>query len=281
MSRISVYTTTTNAIKNEYFVMEGIKSALLFADEVVVVDGGSSDNTIEQIRNINDSRIKIYTNKWLHSLGKCMTGINKSLALGYCTGDWCILMDSDEVYHEDDAEAIKRLPDVVGDDIIGIEFNTIHFYKDYKHVLNGCPDWKDLYNHKVYMVRNGLCIHHGAINTEPDGHVDLHGRPIDMSNVVLAKIRVFHYGHARSKEAYVKKLNHIEGRHSGWEWKPMNAKDFEWVSDDKLLSYNESHPSVMNDRIGAGSDHDRVMELYNYTEGESDAEKGIQENTQA
>ena len=204
MSKISVYTMTTDAIKNEYFAVEGIMSALLFADEVVVLDGGSNDNTIKQIYKINDPRIKIYTNKWLHSLGKSMTGINKSLALGYCTGDWCVLMDSDEVYHEEDAQAIKRLPDVVAGNINAIEFNTLHFYKDYFHILNGCPDWKDLYTHKVYMVRNGLCIHHGSVNTEPDAHVDLDGKPLNTKNTILTNIRVFHYGHARSKEAYVR-----------------------------------------------------------------------------
>jgi glycosyltransferase involved in cell wall biosynthesis len=198
-----------------------------------------------------------------------MTGINKSLALGYCTGDWCVLMDSDEVYHEEDAEAIRRLPDVVSSDIVGIEFNTLHFYKDYFHLMNGCPDWKDLYNHKVYMVRNGLCIHHGAVNTEPDAHVDLHGKPIDPSKTMLAKIRVFHYGHARSREAYVKKLNHIEGRHSGWKWKPKTVDDFEWISDNKLVDFKGNHPLVMRERLSAGQDHCEIMKLYNYIEGAS------------
>ena len=275
MSKISVYTMTTDAIKNEYFVVEGIKSALLFADEVVVVDGGSTDNTIEQIDKIGDPRIKIYTNKWLHSLGKSMTGINKSLALGYCTGDWCILMDSDEVYHEEDIEAIKKMPDVVASDIIGIEFNTLHFYKDYWHIMNGCPDWKDLYTHKVYMVRNGMCIHHGAVNTEPDAHVDLHGRPLDPEKIIMTNIKVFHYGHARSKEAYVRKINHIEGRHSGWKWKPVSADDFEWLPDYKLSDFSGTHPAVMNKRIEAGQDHKKIMELYNYIEGEADANEGV------
>lgn len=275
MTKISAYTMTTDAIKNEYFSVEGIKSALLFADEVVVLDGGSTDNTIEQIEQIGDPRIKIYTNKWLHSLGKSMTGINKSLSLGYCTGDWCILMDSDEVYHEEDVEAIKRLPNVVSSDIVGIEFNTLHFYKDYWHMMNGCPDWKDLYTHKVYMVRNGKCIHHGAVNTEPDAHVDLHGRPLDPEKTIMTNVKVYHYGHARSKEAYIRKLNHIEGRHSGWKWKPVKADSFEWLPDDKLTKFDGTHPAVMKDRIIAGQDREKVMELYDYIEGDADANEGV------
>jgi len=275
MAKISVYTMTTDAIKNEYFSVEGIKSALLFADEVIVLDGGSTDNTIERIEKIDDPRIKIYTNKWLHSLGKSMTGINKSLSLGYCTGDWCILMDSDEVYHEKDVEAIKRLPNVVASDILGIEFNTTHFYKDYQHIMNGCPDWKDLYNNKVYMVRNGMCIHHGAVNTEPDAHIDLHGRPLDPNKTIMTNVQVFHYGHARSKEAYVRKTNHIEGRHSGWKHEPIKASTFEYLPDSKLRDFEGTHPAVMKERIAAGQDRDKIMKLYDYDEGDTDARTSI------
>jgi len=262
---ISVYTTVTDAIANEYFVIEGIKSALKFADEVVVVDGESSDNTIEQINKIGDPRIKIYINKWLHSLGKSMTGINKSMALGYCTGDWCILMDSDEVFHEEDANEIKDAAIHVDSDTIAIEFNVIHFYKDYGHTINNVPDWVDLYNKKVYMVRNHLCIHHGAIGTEPDGHVNLHGQPLPGDKMIhVPCVNVYHYGHARTKESYVRKFNHIEGRHKGWQnFKPLTVEEFEWMPEWKLNKFEGTHPEAMSARIAVGLDsYTEIMKLY-------------------
>ena len=275
MAKISVYTAVTDAIKNEYFSVEGIKSALLFADEVVVLDGGSTDNTIEQIESIGDPRIKVYTNKWLHSLGKGMYAIQKSLALGYCTGDWCVLMDSDEVYHEKDVEAIKRLPLVVADNIVAIEFNTLHFYKDYQYLLNGCPDWKDLYTHKMYMVRNGLKIHHGAVGYDPDNHVDNDGQPIPPEKRILVDVCVYHYGHVRSPEYYVAKYNKIERTFHGDKHKDRTIDNFEWVPDYKLTDFRGTHPAVMKDRIGVGLDHSKITELYNYHEGDADANEGV------
>jgi len=117
------------------------------------------------------------------------------------------------------------------------------------------------------MVRNGMCIHHGAVNTEPDAHVDLHGTPLDPSKTILTNVKVFHYGHSRSKEAYVRKLNHIEGRHSGWKWKPLEPKDFEWLPDNKLQDFSGTHPAVMKDRLEAGQDREKIMKLFNYNEG--------------
>jgi len=261
MPSISVYTTCTNAIKDEFFLIEGIKSALLFADEIIVMDGGSEDGTLEKIREIKNSRIKIYANEWLNSLGKSMYAINKALSLGRCTSDWCILMDSDEVFHEEDAERIKKISSSVSDNIIAVEFNTLHFYKDYEHLMNDCPQWKDLYTHKIYMVRNNLCMHHGAVGMEADAHVDLHGRAVPEDKRLLTNVRVFHYGHVRTKESYVKKKNLIEGRHDGWNWKNQTVDDFEW-KDFKLRKYKGTHPLVMKNRIAAGMDYEKIREIY-------------------
>ena len=275
MAKISVYTMTTNSISNEFTTIEGIKSALLFADEVVVLDGGSSDNTLDKVREIGDTRIKIYQNKWLHSLGKAMYAIQKSLALGYCTGDWCVLMDADEVYHEKDAEAIRRLPDVVASNVVAIKFNTLHFYKDFDHILNGCPDWKDLYTEKIYMVKNDWGIHHGAVGYDPDMHVDNHGQPIPEEDTVFVNVKVFHYGHVRTKEVYVDKYNRIERAFHGKEYKDIGPQELEMLEEQKLTKYKGTHPKVMDDRIATGLDHERIMKLYDYDEGDIDARAGI------
>jgi len=264
MSTISVYTYCTNAIRDEFFIIEGIKSALLFADEVIVIDGESKDNTINRIKKINSNRIKIYTNKWLDSLGKSMGALNRSISIGSCTSDWCILMDADEVFHEEDIARIKKIPESVSDNIVAVEFNALHFYKDYKHVINGCPDWKDLYDHKIYMVRNGLSIHHGSIGMEPDGHVDINGQPIPHERRLLSNIRMFHFGHARTKEAYIRKCNRINGRHKGWRnYTPLNEDTFEWIPEWKLRKYTGTLPLVMKERISVGLDsHKKIVELY-------------------
>ena len=263
MGSISVYTTTTNAIRDEFFIVEGIKSALLFADEVVVMDGGSTDNTLQKIHEIDDSRIHIYTNEWLTSIGTGMDSINRSLAIGRCTSDWCILMDSDEVFHEDYAPITKKLPDSVTDNIVGIEFNTLHFYRDYTHLLNGCRSWKDLYTHKVYMVRNGIGIHHGNIGHEPDAHVDSAGLPLDSSKTFMASIPVFHYGHVRTLDSYMRKTNKLRKRFLGPNSPDITPQEVKWIHPNELVSFSGTHPKVMEQRIALGTDsYSKIVEFY-------------------
>jgi glycosyltransferase involved in cell wall biosynthesis len=266
VSSISVYTATSNAIENEYCIEEGIKSALLFADEVVVVDSGSTDGTLELIKSIGDSRIKIYHNDWLDRIGRGMYASQKNMSLGRCTSEWCVLMDSDEVYHEEDAERIKRTADSMSDNVVAVKFNTLHFYRDYDHIMNGCGMWKDLYDNKVYMVKNGLSIHHGAIGYDPDGHVMNDCMPIPQDKTFHSKVFVYHYGHARTRRCYINKQNKIDMRYnpSGvLAFKPVPEDKFEFVPSWKLTKFTGTHPAVMGRRIEAGTeDHDKIVSVY-------------------
>jgi len=266
MSSISVYTATSNAIENEYCVVEGIKSALHFADEVIVVDSYSTDGTVDQIKKIDDPRIKIYYNDWLDSIGRGMYASQKNMSLGRCTKDWCILMDSDEVFHEQDSHMIKHIAEEIDPSYVAVRFNTIHFYGGYTHIMNGCGVWKDLYEGKVYMVRNGLSIHHGAIGSDPDGHVMNDCMPIPQNKTLSSFVNVYHYGHARSKQCYINKQNTIDKRYnpSGVNsFNPVPESSFKFVPEWKLTKFSGTHPSVMKNRVSVGiEDHSKIMRLY-------------------
>lgn len=246
MSTISVYTTTFNALREEYCVIEGIKSALDFADEVIVLDSHSTDGTVNAIKSIGDGRIKIFDIDWLSSIGWAMYKIAKSMAIGRCTSDWCVLMDADEVFHEDDRFEILSLANNAPENIHAIRFNTLHFYKDYNHILNGCSKWKDLYTSKTYMVRNGLGIHHGNSGMDIDAHLDRYGMPLKESSILSSNIDVYHYGHVRSDSAYLEKQNRM---HSYYEGKPVCNESISWIDSGELKIFNGTHPVYMNDRI--------------------------------
>lgn len=247
MSTISAYTTVTNAIKNEYPIEESLRSVLMFADEVMVVDGGSNDGTLELIASINDSRIKVYHTEWLDTIGNGIYGITRSMGIGRCTSDWCVLFDADEVYHENDIEKIKRIPLHMGEEIMAVKFNVLHFYQDYNHILNGYAEWKDLYTNKIYMVRNHMGIHHGNINGDPDNFLQCNGQPIPDSWTVLLDIIVYHYGHVKSPNVWLEKKNRMHK-----QWHPYHVLDFKDpypIPLESLKVFEGKHPGVMKNRM--------------------------------
>lgn len=77
-----------------------IKSLKQFADEIVVVDGNSTDGTGEIARKLGA--------KVIGTTNKQMFHINKNVAIENCTGDWIFLIDADERVTPELAQEIKK-----------------------------------------------------------------------------------------------------------------------------------------------------------------------------
>jgi hypothetical protein len=167
------------------------------------------------------------------------------------------------VFHEQDAYRIKRSVEYVGKNICAIKFNTIHFYGDYDHVLNGCGAWKDLYENKIYMIRNGLGIHHGSIGGDSDAHVLNDCSPIPQPRTVHMLITMYHYGHVRSAERYERKQNLIERRHCVNGPSSYIDVNVNMIDKSVLSKFAGTHPAVMGGRVSVGtSDHAKIVDLY-------------------
>lgn len=110
---ISGYTTTLNCIDQKYPFESTIKSMLGFCNQVVIVDGGSTDGTIDILNKIakDDSRVIVHVQNrdWDSNRFAVFDGLQKALARAMCTSDFCWQQDSDEIVHERDFEKIKNL----------------------------------------------------------------------------------------------------------------------------------------------------------------------------
>lgn len=84
MSQLSVIIITKNAAKH---MLECLNS-VAFADDIIVFDGGSQDNTVNICRQFTD-KIVIDTD-WQGF------GIQKNQALAQATGEWVLSIDADE-----------------------------------------------------------------------------------------------------------------------------------------------------------------------------------------
>lgn len=82
---ISIALATFNEEKNIAKCLTSLKD---LASEIVVIDGSSSDKTVEIAKK--------YGAKTIVTTNKKMFHINKNLAISNCQGDWILLMDADE-----------------------------------------------------------------------------------------------------------------------------------------------------------------------------------------
>jgi glycosyltransferase involved in cell wall biosynthesis len=110
---ISGYTTTLNCVRQGYPFEQSIKSMLEFCDEVCIVDGGSTDGTLDRLNNLAQGdprvKVKVIVRDWTHPRFAVFDGMQKAEARAMCTKEFCWQMDSDEIVHEDDAKRIGDL----------------------------------------------------------------------------------------------------------------------------------------------------------------------------
>lgn len=85
------------AVRNEEkTIIKSLRSVYDFADEIVIVDGSSTDKTVEIIKQFDkDKKIKIFIEPHEPMFHK-----NKQKAIERCTGDWILQLDADEIVTE-------------------------------------------------------------------------------------------------------------------------------------------------------------------------------------
>lgn len=112
---ISAYTTTYNCIKNGYPIFDAIRS-FSWADEIVAVDGGSTDGTIEELEKLKAEipQLKVYEIgiDW-DSPGK--DGQQKAMAKAMCASRVFVQFDADEICLGDPKKWKKMAKDLFGD----------------------------------------------------------------------------------------------------------------------------------------------------------------------
>jgi len=95
---LSVVLATYNEEKNLSSCLDSVKDLV---DEIVIVDGSSSDKTVEIAKKYN-AIVKITTNK-------SNFHINKQMAIDMATKDWTLQLDGDEHISKEQKEEIKEI----------------------------------------------------------------------------------------------------------------------------------------------------------------------------
>lgn len=140
----------------ERFIIEQISSILKqinLDDELIISDDGSTDNTVNLIRDINDSRVKLFDDKVFRDPIK-----NFQNALQKCKGRYIFLSDQDDVWLDDKYQSmldkLQSYDLVISDSyIVDEDLNVVH-PSFFKYFNSGKGIFKNVWKSSYY----GSCM---------------------------------------------------------------------------------------------------------------------------
>ncbi|NCG30076.1 MAG: hypothetical protein GWP27_06355 [Bacteroidetes bacterium] len=254
---ISGFSMCRNADLLYYPIKESILSALPIVDEFVVAvgKGKEEDNTLQLLESIDSDKLRIVHTKW--DLNKYPDGTvhaqQPDFAKSFCSGDWLLYLQADEILHEDDHKNIldssKRFN---GDQKVeALVFDYLHFWGDYTHLVNS-HGW---YPREIRMVKNQKNIHSWESAQSFRYISDFDGvsyrRKTGSRKLFAAHCdaRIFHYGWVRPPKLVTEKMLALDEIHS--HPKPRFSGDFQFGNMSNLDTFDGSHPEVMEKRIAS------------------------------
>lgn len=104
----SLFTYTYNVLSQGYPILECISQLLQIVQEVVIVDCGSNDGTLELIKSLNNPNIKLHHDTWIDGLGGRNHRKTGGLCHQYCSGETIIFVEADEIWEDKLVQSIKQ-----------------------------------------------------------------------------------------------------------------------------------------------------------------------------
>jgi glycosyltransferase involved in cell wall biosynthesis len=180
--RLSIYTCVRNGIHFDFHVAAMLRHHLPFADEIIVNEGMSTDETYERILEIGSSKIKVFRSEWGQPNDFGWFCGFKDAARRACTGDWCINLDCDEFIPEWEFDTIRRAMEVEREPILPL--GLVNFYGNYRVYHRrpesvGWPAWKAILHQNrpdIQVVGDGSNVSLAGVPARParENVCDLH-----------------------------------------------------------------------------------------------------------
>lgn len=165
---ISVIIPTYNSSSYIKRTLDSVLSQNILPDEIVVVDDGSSDNTVERIEEYKMKNKDVLENIRVIRQNNMGAGAARNRAIKEASGEWIAFLDSDDIWMQGKMEAVRTAMEAHPD-------ATIIAHDEY------AVDEKDLDSHR-------LCSLHEVYDESKDLFIQLYeGNFFSTSCMVIKK----------------------------------------------------------------------------------------------
>lgn len=162
-------------VKNEEKYIEMcLKNALKVVDEIIIVDTGSTDNTLNIIKKFED-KVNLYQYKWENDFAKA-----RNISLEKATGDWILVLDADEKLICDVDKFRKQLEDTEYEGFMLPLYNIMN-----KNLIVYSAVYCKLFRNKGYRYKGTI---HEHVNVDSNKVVEFD----------LNICKIFHYGYMKN-----------------------------------------------------------------------------------
>lgn len=192
-------TVISPVLNEEFFLPLYLEAVSQYADEVLLLDGGSTDRSLDIIKEFQKKgKIRVcwwqlpqeglpYSSDWNE-------GKRRNFLLEKAKGKWILSLDADEFLSDNFASILEDivLPDK---DNITYGFSFIPFWKDVNTVRISVPSDPRWEGYIYRLVRNGFTSYDSRGNHSLHTH---QGQPIYLckDKKLLPEVTLFHYHYA-------------------------------------------------------------------------------------
>ena len=154
-----------------------LKSAKPYVDEIIIVDTGSTDDTVEIAK---DFGARVYHHQWEGNFSK-----HRNQSISYASGDWFLILDADEEIIDGTGPLIRTAAMETECDSIFLQ--VISLYGGGKRSLHT--------QQRLFRTRRG--IHYEGM---------VHNRVVGVEKSILHPIKILHHGYNLSPEQAERKF---------------------------------------------------------------------------
>lgn len=170
MQTLSLCMITKNEEKN---IKACLDSMVNIADEIIIVDTGSTDKTVEIAKSYG---AKVFSYKWNDDFSEA-----RNISLEKATKDWIIVLDGDEVLPKEDGKKLKNIINATSMEALYLRLENIVDNKS----LGDAVVLRVFRNNKLYRFRNKM--HEQVIfSIEENG---------GKGKIQATNLKILHYGY--------------------------------------------------------------------------------------
>ena len=175
----------------ENFIGQAIESVRSIVSEIIIVDTGSTDRTLEIAKRYG---AKIFHRTWDDDFSA-----PRNLSLSHATGDWILVLDADEAIAGSDLDELRRMTTEPATcwEFLQRHYSNDHRLSEFKPVTGEYPEWErgnrgffESNLVRMFPNRKGI-VYRGRVHELVEHSI----REMPELTIKRTKARIQHYGH--------------------------------------------------------------------------------------